>query len=143
MVVEMKFPVTGNKWGRGNMNIDLHGESEDAEFTAQLLAALLDLGKLPQFEDEVEERGLAWHAICRKNRWTICLGVSMKRCIAQKTAGVIKCWQPEFRVKKCALTRALFNDGRCLVNAQPPGKIDLFFQLAMRERQQIREFQPE
>lgn len=69
------------------MIIELHSDSEEAEYTAQLLAALVDIGKLPQFVDEVEHgptredwrNVAAWHAICRleddmlafqqRNRW--------------------------------------------------------------------------
>jgi len=61
------------------MVIETHAESAATERTAALLAALLDSGKVPRFQDEVEWRGLAWHAICgleddlldfqRKNRW--------------------------------------------------------------------------
>jgi len=61
--------------------IETHGDPEKTEGTAQLISALSEIGKLPHFCDEVEERGLAWHAICgfeddllafeieKKNRW--------------------------------------------------------------------------
>lgn len=69
------------------MVIEVHGEDEATEYAAQLLAAMVDIGKLPQFVDEVEHRPssekgrsvASWHAICRleddmlafqqKNRW--------------------------------------------------------------------------
>jgi len=57
----------------------MHDESAATERTAELLAALTDIGKVPHLADEVDYRGLAWHAICgleddlldfqRKNRW--------------------------------------------------------------------------
>jgi len=44
--------------------IETHGDTERTEGTAQLISALSEIGKLPHFCDEVERRGLAWHAIC-------------------------------------------------------------------------------
>jgi len=71
--------VADNDSGGTVMVIEVHGEDEATEYAAQLLAAMVDIGKLPHFCDEVERRGLAWHAICafeddllafeKKNRW--------------------------------------------------------------------------
>lgn len=38
------------------MIIEVHGEDEATEYAAQLLAAMVDIGKLPQFVDEAEHR---------------------------------------------------------------------------------------